>query len=741
MLGRIMQAVSKVSGGVIGLTTGLALGPFAAIGNYFAWINSRRFRDVEEAVVIAPLLIMTGLMYLPFAVVGGLIYGAIRGAYLGVKLGLQKSFLGVPKELFTYDARHNSRTEDRAILLSYRKFDVEKSKTFVFKAEEYYAKDKSKALKYLTHAIRLNKHEVDLYVGPIKIRDQANLYFERAQIYAERKQHDLVIQDCNAAIRLNSKRAEVYYLRGSVRLQKRERKLAMNDLLKTIALNPQHADAYNDLGMIHFQQREFDRALKYFNQAIVINNQCHQFYINRGNVYFLQGELDAALVDFTSALQLNPACYATYHARGLVYYQQNQLPHAMNDFNRALELNPDYEDANLHREIAYRHQQAILQLQMSQSVSQPAPVISTKTHSNDNPIHALQKMLDQTSLWSYPARRKAFNELSQLATKQKNVDAMCALADTYLQGKAPGIQFNQSAAAKAYYQQLEENHCPYGQLYGQWMRLKMEADDAPRSKKMVHEALLAAFQFICHNEKSVLKEAQDQKAVEYILARANDTKIVQKQRYFAQILAATVKPNDATKRQRDAALAALSVGERKSIYHEISVVLSAFECNGDTQKEAQMTVQRKRKKVRAIESSAPPLSLATPVSVDEEKREYQTPPVEVDVTNSSYFRLGEQAALPKSPFYTADHSSYLTLFQQPQREEAEESASHREHNAPLLSQTSHVDNEAETASDAERISQWGMLPAPPTEDPENDVIDEVKVEIKRKPIPKIALHG
>ncbi len=100
--------LNKALGGIIGAGVGLVLGPFALTGKLYSHVEldllkesygiDKTFRDERSSIYCG------AIVFTPLALLGGLIYGPIRGAILGSRLGSKKSFFGVPKELFTYDA-------------------------------------------------------------------------------------------------------------------------------------------------------------------------------------------------------------------------------------------------------------------------------------------------------------------------------------------------------------------------------------------------------------------------------------------------------------------------------------------------------------------------------------------------------------------------------------------------------------------------------------------------------------
>lgn len=104
--------MSKVAGGIVGTVTGLIIGPFAAVGKWFSLLEEETIieqHDYEDPYFPNPIAVLLGMAVFSAA---GLIYGPIRGAYLGVNEGLHTNTVkNVAKEMFTYDFRDSSRLD------------------------------------------------------------------------------------------------------------------------------------------------------------------------------------------------------------------------------------------------------------------------------------------------------------------------------------------------------------------------------------------------------------------------------------------------------------------------------------------------------------------------------------------------------------------------------------------------------------------------------------------------------
>lgn len=96
------KILNKIAGGVVGFFEGLVLGPFAAVGKLFSLVREESIgHDLRKNDSVRPTSIIVGI---PLFFAGGLVYGPISGAILGINEGFHKDILAnIAKEMFTYD--------------------------------------------------------------------------------------------------------------------------------------------------------------------------------------------------------------------------------------------------------------------------------------------------------------------------------------------------------------------------------------------------------------------------------------------------------------------------------------------------------------------------------------------------------------------------------------------------------------------------------------------------------------
>lgn len=128
-----MTISKKLASGVFGFFAGLIMGPFAAVGKWFSII---REEAIGHELRLNKNPRCSGMIIgIPIFLVGGLLYGPVRGAIIGYQtgigdqIGLKQLSKSIAGEMFTYDPFYDdiitpavTREYPDECLISYRKF-------------------------------------------------------------------------------------------------------------------------------------------------------------------------------------------------------------------------------------------------------------------------------------------------------------------------------------------------------------------------------------------------------------------------------------------------------------------------------------------------------------------------------------------------------------------------------------------------------------------------------------------
>jgi len=113
------------------------------------------------------------------------------------------------------------------------------------------------------------------------------------------------ISDYTMVIEINPKDAEAYYNRGVIYANKGQYDLAISDFTKAIEIDPRHAGAYSDRGVIYANKGQYDEAVDDFTKALEINPKDAGAYDNRGALYLVElGNKAMGCADLQKACEL-----------------------------------------------------------------------------------------------------------------------------------------------------------------------------------------------------------------------------------------------------------------------------------------------------------------------------------------------------------------------------------------------------------------------------------------------------
>jgi tetratricopeptide (TPR) repeat protein len=168
----------------------------------------------------------------------------------------------------------------------------------------------------------------------------AQNYFGRANVHHANGRYDEAIDDCNNALRSDSKFSPAYRNRGVAWAVKGELDKAAADLDEAIRLDPQDAIAYFNRGLVRHAKGEYDLAIADCDVLLGMNSDLPWAFIIRGNARAAKGEHGKAVADFSTAIRLDPEDAMPYGNRGKARLAKGEYGKAKADFEEALRLEP-----------------------------------------------------------------------------------------------------------------------------------------------------------------------------------------------------------------------------------------------------------------------------------------------------------------------------------------------------------------------------------------------------------------
>ena len=180
--------------------------------------------------------------------------------------------------------------------------------------------------------------QIHYYTEAIRIKPDANAYYNRGIARVDKGDLDGAIKDYNEAIRLKPDDANVYNNRGVARKAKGDLDGAIKDYNEAIRIKPDYADPYSNRGNVRYAKGDLDGAIKDYNEAIRIKPDYTSAYYNRGTARSDKGDLDGAIKDYTEAIRLKSDYANAYRNRGIAWDNKSDYYSAIADYQKCLEL-------------------------------------------------------------------------------------------------------------------------------------------------------------------------------------------------------------------------------------------------------------------------------------------------------------------------------------------------------------------------------------------------------------------
>ncbi len=174
--------------------------------------------------------------------------------------------------------------------------------------------------------------------------NDAELYFERAQMHYGQRDIASSLADVGRALRLDSLNPSYYMLLADLKLINKESRGSRDALLKAHAIDPRNVDVLLKLGELYMVVQDAENSFKYLNLALKEDVYNATAYRLKGFNYKFLGDTLNAISSFQTAVEQDPEDYDAYMQLGLIYAEAGQ-PLAEDYFNNALKVRPQSIEA------------------------------------------------------------------------------------------------------------------------------------------------------------------------------------------------------------------------------------------------------------------------------------------------------------------------------------------------------------------------------------------------------------
>ena len=213
-----------------------------------------------------------------------------------------------------------------------------------------------------SQAVREHRQHQTIHYFSQRIDDQTAPRSHRAAAFAgrcaahykqslatrDRVRARLALEDCHAALNLQSDYQRAYRLRGTTHLTLGQLEQALADLNVAVALDPKDYLSLQNRGLTHTNLNRWDEALNDFNAAIEIRPAHPWSYYGRGQLWFMKRRHQQAVADFSTFMTLKEGHDPVYVHRGKSWMLAARYTEAKRDFNVVLARQPDHHDARAY---------------------------------------------------------------------------------------------------------------------------------------------------------------------------------------------------------------------------------------------------------------------------------------------------------------------------------------------------------------------------------------------------------
>ncbi len=191
---------------------------------------------------------------------------------------------------------------------------------------------------YLRNAVW---HEVPVLWADVvrKSPSKGRGYLNLCQYYSERRDFDIALFNCNAAITIDSRMdkyliADAYINRGGVYADLRKYNSALADYFEALTLKPGNFRVYNNIGNIYTRQGRYDLADESYSRSISINPRYALAYVNRGYLKRKVSDPASAVQDFSISIRLNPDDDKAYAGRAAAFFSMGDQRRGIDDLRQ-----------------------------------------------------------------------------------------------------------------------------------------------------------------------------------------------------------------------------------------------------------------------------------------------------------------------------------------------------------------------------------------------------------------------
>ena len=142
----------------------------------------------------------------------------------------------------------------------------------------------------------------------------------------------------DSSIDKKKKDAQTHFEKGVVYADAKETEKAIFECNKAEELDPDNALNHFLLGNLFFDKKNYGNAVLEYKEVTRIDPKMLRAYIMRGFVYVLTDDYDQAILECNKAIKIDPNFAEAYDLRGIIYEKQKKYTESLADTEQAKKL-------------------------------------------------------------------------------------------------------------------------------------------------------------------------------------------------------------------------------------------------------------------------------------------------------------------------------------------------------------------------------------------------------------------
>ena len=183
--------------------------------------------------------------------------------------------------------------------------------------------------------------------------DNAELYYQRSQLFFKKNNTKQAFDDINKAVSLDSINVDYYLMLADVSFKGLRIQNAVDAFKKAIRINSKNIKAHLKLSELYLYIKAYPQCLAEASEALRIDKNIAKAYFIKGFAYKETGDTSKAISSFQTSVELQSDYYDAYIQLGNIEASRKH-PIALQYYNNALRLQPTSKEALYNRGLLFQ---------------------------------------------------------------------------------------------------------------------------------------------------------------------------------------------------------------------------------------------------------------------------------------------------------------------------------------------------------------------------------------------------